>query len=68
MLGIIKTLPTKVPLIVSVDKCWSGCIPVIFGAAPVEGCPMVLSVYFDEFYCAMLLVGFVDVVPSALVE
>jgi len=68
MLGIIKTPPTKVPLIVSGNKCWFGCVPVIFSAAPIESCPMVFSVYFDEFYCAMLLVGFVDVVPSALVE
>jgi len=68
MLGIIKTPPTKAPLVISVDKCWSGCIPVIFGAAPMEGCPVVFSVYLDKFYCAMLLVGSVDVVPSTLVR
>ena len=55
VLGIVKTPPTKAPLVVSGDKCWSGCIPVIFGAAPMEGCPEIFSVYCDEFYCTVFL-------------
>ena len=68
MLGIVKTPPTTAPLVISGDKCWSGGVPVILSAVPMEGCPLVFSVYFDEFYCTVFVVWPVKVVSGACIE
>ena len=68
VLGIVKTPPTEAPLVVSGDKCWFGCVPELFNVVPMESCPIVFSIDFDKFNCAVLLVGSIDVVSCTLVE
>ena len=67
MLGIVKTPPTK-EWVFSGDECWSGYVPIIFSAAPIEGCPIVFSFYFDEFYYIVFLVWFVNILSSTEIE